>query len=234
MRLFLPHRRHALHHLQQVYFPKTCSDINPKTPNDFCCCLIQTQAWNMNENIQLTGMCKIKRTNSTASDTKMHREKTQKLYGLLYFITCNRSALEEQQVERFVSIKAVKFWLLRSFIGALQEYENVQITLVCVRQPEGSEDKTSGEENSYILLLAGRGRLFSTKSNQTTEKSHQKPPNLWSNLTGSPYFPNILYSGPNFFVECFNWEKKCLMKMKTQLFRATSWRQLLKGPVSTQ
>lgn len=45
----------------------------------------------------------------------------QKLYKLLYFITRSRSALQEEQVERLVSIKAVKLWLLQSFQAALQE-----------------------------------------------------------------------------------------------------------------
>lgn len=42
----------------------------------------------------------------------------QKLHKLLYFITCNRSALEEEQVE---IIKAVQLWLLRSSDAVLQE-----------------------------------------------------------------------------------------------------------------
>lgn len=28
--------------LERFYFQKTCSNINSETPNDFCCCLIQT------------------------------------------------------------------------------------------------------------------------------------------------------------------------------------------------
>lgn len=98
MRLFLPHRRHALHHLQQVYFPKTCSDINPKTPNDFCCCLIQTQALGCVRKNTVNGNVQNKAHKFHFQRLKDAQREAQKLYKLLYFITCNRSALEEEQV----------------------------------------------------------------------------------------------------------------------------------------
>lgn len=142
MRLFPPHHHHTLHHLQQVYFPKTCSDINPRTPNDFCCCLIQTQEpLEACTIIQLTACAKQSAQSPLPADEVI---KPGPFRAILFF----HITAVQVQVERCESIKVDKLSLDAKFGSCCAETEQIPATQATHYPSAGSEDRPKKQDQT--------------------------------------------------------------------------------------